>query len=213
MLKSLQCLKFIALALLGLSAPFAYADHLFTNWSSGVIGGNLWTSGGPCPNCFALEDNFSNPVAWDVTEIDFYVQSYSNVVGSTSGWRYALFDAESGGNPIVAPTDAGAALSFTDTTIPGENTTEIYKGVLTGLNIGLRPGTYWFRLTNTNSQAVYPAEAASSSAQTIAPALATQIGDSNTEALLSTNLNQTSDNWAFDVYGEASIFRDGFEGP
>ena len=105
MLKSLQCLKFIALALLGLSAPFAYADHLFTNWSSGVIGGNLWTSGGPCPNCFALEDNFSNPVAWDVTEIDFYVQSYSNVVGSTSGWRNSLSP-----RPVRWPLDLGAKI-------------------------------------------------------------------------------------------------------
>ncbi len=214
MLKSPQCLKFTALALLGLSAPVANADQLFTNFSGGVVAGNLWTAGGPCnASCFALEDNFSNPVAWDVSEIDFYVQAYAAPINSTSGWRYALFDAETGGNPIVAPTDAGAALSFTDTTIPGNNSTEIYKGVLSGLNISLPAGTYWFRITNTNSQGVYPAEASSPSAQTISPALGTLIGDSNTEALLSTNLNQTSDNWAFEVYGEAPIFRDGFEGP
>lgn len=213
MSKSLKCLKLAAFVLL-LTAQCANANQLFTNWTTGVVGGNLWTAGGPCSaSCFALEDNFSNPVAWDVTEIDFYVQSNASVVGSTAGWRYAVFDAETGGNQIVAPTDAGAALAFTDTTLPGQNSTEIYKGVLTGLNIGLRPGTYWFRLTNTNSQGVYPAEAASPSAQTIVPALATLIGDSNTEALLSTNLNQTSDNWAFEVYGEAPIFRDGFDGP
>lgn len=214
MLKSLKCLKIVAIALLAFTAQFANADQLFTNWSGGVVGGNLWTSGGACGSCFALEDNFSNPVAWDVTEIDFYVQSYPNVVGSTSGWRYALFDAETGGNPIVAPTDAGAALVFTDTTLPGENTTEIYKGVLSGLNISLPPGTYWFRLTNTNTQNVYPAEASATSTQTIAPALATLIGDSTTEALLSTDLNQTSDNWAFEVYGTLdTIFKDDFEGP
>lgn len=211
MLKSLKCLKLFAFALL-LTAPCANADQLFTNWSLGVVGGNRWTSGGSCSgSCFALEDNFSNSVAWDVTDIAFYIQAYSPV--ATSGWRYALFTAETGGTQIVAPTDAGSAVAFTDTTIAGQGGTEIYKGVLSGLNIGLPPGTYWFRLTNTSVQSVFPAEAAQPSSQTISPELATLIGSSSVEALLSTDLNQTSDNWAFDVYGEAPIFRDGFEAP
>ena len=217
MLKSLKCLKLSTFALL-LTAPCANADQLFTNWSSGVVGGNLWTSGGPCPNCYALEDNFSNPVAWDVTDITFYLVLVPTVYYNPSNWRYALFDAEVGGNAIVATTDPGSSLVFTDTgiagpTLSGGTTTEIYKGVISGLSITLPAGTYWLRFTNTQLQAVYPADSAQPSAQTISPGLATIYGDS-TDALLSTNLNQTSDNWAFEVAGVVDrIFADGFDGP
>jgi len=218
MLKSLQCLKFTAIALLGFTAPSANADQLFTNWSVGVVGGNLWTSGGPCPGaCYALVDNFSNPVAWDVTDITFYLVLIPSVYYSPSNWRYGLFDAEVGGNAIVATTDPGSSLVFTDTgiagpTLSGGTTTEIYKGVISDLNIALPAGTYWLRFTNTQSQAVYPADASQPSAQTISPGLAT-IYDASSDALLSTTVNQTTDNWAFEVYGEAPIFRNGFEGP
>ena len=218
MLKSLQCLKFSALALLGLSASLANASQLFTNWSGAVVGGNLWTSGGPCPNCYALEDNFSNPVSWAVTDITFYVVLVPSVSYNASTWRYGLFDAEVGGNAIVATTDPGSSLVFTDTgnagpTLSGGTATEIYMGVISGLNINLPAGTYWLRFTNTQSQAVYPADASQPSAQTISPGLATIYGDAS-DALLSTNLNQTGDNWAFEVGGIGDrVFANGFEGP
>ena len=78
-----------------------------------------------------------------------------------SDWRYALFDAMVGGNPIVAPTNAGNSLVFTDTgiaspTLSGGTVTEIYKGVISGLNINLPAGTYWIRFTNSQTQGVYP---------------------------------------------------------
>jgi hypothetical protein len=218
MLKSLMCSKIAAFALLVLIAQGANADQLFTNWSGAVVTGNLWTSGGPCPSCYALEDNFSNPVSWDVTDITFYVVLVPSVSYNASNWRYAMFDAEVGGNAIVAPTDAGSSLVFTDTgvagpTLSGGTTTEIYKGVISGLNINLPAGTYWFRFTNTQSQAVYPADASQPSAQTISPGLAMIYGDPS-DALLSPNLNQTSDNWAFEVGGIGDqIFANGFEGP
>jgi hypothetical protein len=206
-----------AVALLALAAPVANADQLFTNWSGAVVGGNLWTSGGPCPGaCYALVDNFSNPVAWDVTDITFYVALYPTVYYNPSNWRYGLFDAQTGGNAIIATTDPGSFLVFTDTGNAGTTSvsgaTEIYKGVISGLNVGLPAGTYWLRFTNTQSQAVYPADASQPSAQTISPGLAT-IYDASSDALLSTTVNQTTDNWAFEVYGEVPIFRDGFEGP
>lgn len=217
MLKSLQCLKFTALALLGLTSSLACADQLFTNWSTGLTTGNLWTSGGPCPNCYALEDNFSNPVAWDVTDITFYVVLVPTVFYNPSTWRYGIFDAQTAGNAIIPTTDPGSSLVLTDTgiagpTLSGGTTTELYKGVISGLNVGLPVGTYWLRFTNTQSQAVYPVDAAQPSAQTISPGLATIYGDGS-DALMSTNVNQTSDNWAFEVYGEVPIFRNGFEGP
>jgi hypothetical protein len=217
MLKSLKCLKLSAFALL-LTAPCANADQLFTSFSGGVVAGQLWSGGGPCAyaNCDAFEQSFSNPVAWDVTKIDFYIQAYAAVVSSTSGWRYALFDAESGGNEIVPPTDAGAAIAFTDTTIQGGNGTKIYQGVLTGLNINLPPGTYWFRLTNTgpNGQQSLSAEGASQSSQYLNPGLVLLTGSSTVEALLATNPYETGVNWAFDVYGIGDrIFAGSFEGP
>jgi hypothetical protein len=60
---------------------------------------------------------------------------------------------------------------------------------------------------------VYPADAAQPSAQTVSPGLATIYGASS-DALLSPNLNQTGDNWAFEIGGIGDrIFADGFEGP
>lgn len=219
MLKSLKCLTLPAFALL-LTAPVANADQLFTNHDTTVaqpvVGGTLWTSGGPCPGaCYALVDNFSNPVAWVVTDITFYVALYPTVNYNPSDWRYGLFDAQTGGNAIIATTDPGSSLVFTDTGIAGttgSGATEIYKGVISGLNVGLPAGTYWLRFTNTQDQAVYPADAFQPSAQTISPGLAT-IYDASSDALLSTTVNQTSDNWAFEIGGIGDrVFADEFEG-
>lgn len=218
MLKSLQCLKLAASALLVLAAQAANADQLFTNWSGAVVGGNLWTSGGPCPGgCYALVDNFSNPVAWDVTDITFYITLYPTVYYNPSNWRYGLFDAQTGGNAIIPTTDPGSSLVITDTGIAGTTSingpTEIYKFVISGLNVGLPAGTYWLRFTNTQSQSVFPADASQPSAQTISPGLAT-IYDASSDALMSTTVNQTTDNWAFEIGGTLEeIFKDGFDGP
>lgn len=214
MLKSLQCLKFAALALLGFSAPFANADQLFTNWSSSVVAGAGYTAGGSCSaSCFAISDNFSNPTNWVVTDIVFYVDSYSFATGNQSGWRYALFTAS--GTQIIAPTDAGSSLVFTDTGTPGSfGGDEIYKGVISGLNITLPPDEYWFRFTNTQSSAVYPAYASSPSAQTLSPGFVQLTGSPTVEALLSTDVTQRTENWAFEIGGIGDrIFADDFEGP
>jgi hypothetical protein len=163
-------------------------------------------------------DNFSNPVSWDVTDITFYLVLAPSLPYGSSNWRYGIFDAQTGGNAIVATTNPGSSLVLTDTgiagpTLSGGTTTEIYKGVISGLNINLPAGTYWLRFTNTQWQAVYPADAAAPSAQTISPGLAT-IYDAASDALLSTTVNQTSDNWAFEIGGIGDrIFANGFEGP
>ncbi len=219
---SLERLKHSALALLVLAAPCANADQLFTNYDTTVaqpvVGTIAWTAGGPCPNCYAVVDNFSNPSTWVVTDITFYLILVPGVPYGSSNWRYGLFDAQTGGNAIIPTTDPGNSLALTDTGLPGPTlsgptVTEIYKGVISGLNINLPAGTYWLRFTHTQYQAVYPAEGAQPSAQTISPALATIYGDSS-DALMSTNVNQTSDNWAFQIGGIGDrIFANGFEGP
>jgi len=214
MLKSLKCLKLSAFALL-LTAPCANADQLFTNWSTAVVAGPGYTAGGGCnASCFAISDNFSNSASWVVTDIAVYVDSYSFATGNPSGWRYALFTAS--GTQIIAPTDAGNSLVFTDTGTAGAfgDGDGIYKGVISGLNITLPPDEYWFRFTNTNSSAVYPAYAASPSAQTLTPGFVQLTGSPTVEALLSTDVTQRTENWAFEVYGIGDrIFANDFEGP
>jgi len=216
---SLERLKHSALALLVLAAPCANADQLFTNWSSGVHANpsGLWSSGGPCPSCYALVDNFSNSAPWIVSDITFYIVLATSVNYGSSNWRYGLFDAQAGGNAIIPTTDPGSSLVLSDTGISGPTAggspTEIYKGVISGLNVSLPAGTYWLRFTHTQSQAVYPADADQTSTQTISPGLATLYGSAG-DAFSQPNVNQTSDNWAFEIGGILDqVFKDGFEGP
>jgi len=183
---------------------------LFTNWSSAIVGGNLYTSGGPCAfaSCYAIADNFSNPESWHVTDIAVYIVSFPSVVANP-GWRYALFTAA--GAQIVAPTDT--ALIFSDL---GRyfGSYEIYKGVISGLSISLPPGEYQLRFTNTQDQGVYPAYGSAISSQTLSPGFVQLTGSPSVESLLSTNATQRSEEWAFDLSGNVvPIFKDGFEGP
>jgi len=213
MLKFMKRSSVAALALLGATSQLANADTLFTNWSGTIVGGNLYTGGGPCSfaSCFALAENFSNPGPWNISDITIYIVSLDAADGGppASNWRFAVFTAA--GDQFVAPTDT--AVSFTDL---GNyfNSYEIYKGVISGLNIDLPAGEYWFRFTNTQSQAVFPAYGSSTSSQTISPGLQQLTGSSTVESLLSTDVTQRSVEWAFELGGtESPIFRDGFEGP
>jgi len=208
MSKSLNPWKLAAFALLFLSAQQVKADALFTNWSAGVAGGILWTAGGPCSSaCFAIEDNFSNQEDWVVTDFTFYIVSDPSVIANP-GWRYALFTAE--GSQVVAPTDT----AITVTNVGNYDAYVIYRAVITGLSISLSPGEYWFRFTNTQSQAVFPAYGVSPSSQTISPGFRQLAGSPIVEALLSTDVSQRSEDWAFEVSGTTlPIFRDGFDEP
>ena len=209
MLKSRKRLKFAALALLVLTATNVNADPLFTNWSTGVAGGNLWTAGGPCAvaSCFAIEDNFSNQEDWVVTDFTFYIVSVPSVIENPS-WRYALFSAA--GDQIVAPTNT--ALTVTD--VGTYDVYVIYKAVISGLSIGLPAGEYWFRFTNTQYQSVFPAYCVSPSPQTLSPGFRQLTGSSTVEALLSTDVSQRDENWAFEISGTTfPIFSDGFDVP
>ena len=184
---------------------------LFTNWSSAVVGGPGYTAGGPCnAACFAIADNFMNQEAWLVTDIAVYIVSYPFVV-SNPGWRYALFTTA--GAQVIAPTDTSP--TFTDLGPDADFAgSEIYKGVISGLNISLPPGQYQLRFTNTQSQGVYPAYGSSTSAQTLSPGFVQLTGSPTVEALLSTDVTQRTEEWAFDLTGNVvPIFKDGFEGP
>jgi hypothetical protein len=210
MYKSMKRMTLAALALLTLTATNANADLLFTNWHTGIVGGNLYTAGGPCAvaSCFAIADNFSNQEHWNVTDITVYVVSIPSTIANP-GWRYALFTTA--GTPIVAPTDT--AVTFTDL---GNyfNSYHLYKGVISGLSIDLPPGEYELRFTNTQAQSVFPAYGASHSAQSLSPGFVQLTGSSTVEALLSTDRTQRSEEWAFEIAGTAlPIFRDGFDGP
>lgn len=209
MVKSLKRLKLAAFALLVLTTQVANADTLFTNWSSGIVGGNLYTAGGPCSfaSCFGIADNFSNQEDWAVTDITIYIVSVPSTVANP-GWRYALFTTA--GNQIVAPTDT--AITFTD--LGPYNGRELYKGVISGLSINLPPGDYELRFTNTQAQSVYPAFGMSPSPQSSSPGFVQLTGSSTVESLLSTDRTQRSEEWAFELSGTiAPIFVDGFDGP
>ena len=212
MLKSLKRFSVAAFTLACAIAQNANADALFTNWSGTIGGGNLYTGGGPCSfaSCFALADNFSNPGPWIVSDITVYVGSLNSADGGapSSGWRFAVFTTT--GNQVVAPTDTQVA--FTD--LGNFGSYELYKGVISGLAIDLASGEYQFRFTNTQSQAVFPAYGSSTSPQTLSPGLQQLTGSATVESLLSTDVTQRSEEWAFEVGGtEVPIFRDGFEGP
>jgi hypothetical protein len=198
--------RLMALALL-LVAPAVNASTLFTNWSTGVAGGPLYTSGGPCAiaSCFAIEDNFSNQEAWVVTDFTFYFVSASYVIDNPS-WRFALFSAA--GDQVVAPTNT--AIAVTD--IGPYDAYELYKGVVSGLSIPLPAGEYWFRFTNTQYQAFFPAYGVDPSSQTLSPGFRQLTGSSTVESLLSTDVTQRNENWAFEVSGTTlPIFSDGFD--
>jgi hypothetical protein len=197
-----------------LTAQIANPNLLFTNWSSGVAGGVEYTAGGPCSfaSCFAIADNFSNQEGWLVTDIAVYFVSFPSVVANP-GWRYALFTAA--GAQVVAPTDA--ALAITDLgpyNGPYCCSPEIYRGLISGLNVSLPPGEYQLRFTNTQSQGVFPAYGVSTSSQTLSPGFVQLTGSASVESLLSTDVTPRSEEWAFDLYGTVnSIFKDGFDGP
>jgi hypothetical protein len=187
--------------------PTVDPNRLFTNWRSEIVGGNGYTSGGG----YAIGDNFSNQEAWHVTDITVYIASYPFVVTDpNAGWRYALFTAA--GTQVVAPT--GATLTFTSLeSYPDFSGAEVYQGVISGLNISLLPGEYQLRFTCDNSQGVYPAYGSSISSQTLSPGFF-QLTGSGSDPLLSTNVTQRSQEWAFDLSGTVlPIFKDGFEGP
>ena len=213
MLKFLKCLAVAVFVWISAAAQNANADTLFTNWSGTIVGGPLWTGGGPCSfaSCFALAENFSNPGPWIVSDITVYIASYDQADGGApaSNWRFAVFTAA--GDQVVAPTDI--AVTFTDL---GNYFSywDLYKGVISGLNIDLPAGEYWFRFTNTQSQAVAPAYGSSTSSQTLSPGLQQLTGSSTVESLLSTDVTQRSEEWAIELGGtEVPIFSDGFEGP
>ena len=195
-----------------LTAQIANPNLLFTTWSSGIdFGGPLYTAGGDCGgSCFAIGDNFSNQEAWHVTDITVYMVTVSGVAG---GWRYALFDAA--GGQIVAPTDT--VPTFTDLGPHSAGypfSSEYYQGVISGLSIDLLPGEYQLRLTNTAQQSVFPAFGVNTSSQTLSPGFVQLTGSPTVEALLSTDVTQRSQEWAFDLSGTVlPIFKDGFEGP
>jgi len=197
-----------------LTAQIANPNLLFTNWSAGIdFGGPLYTAGGDCSfaSCFAIGDNFSNLESWHVTDIAVYIVSAG---GNTGGnWRYALFTAA--GDPVVAPTNATP--TFTDLglfTGPYLGSYEVYQGVISGLSINLLPGEYQLRFTNTQVQSIYPAFGISTSAQSSSPGFFQLTGSGSVEALLSTDLTQRNQEWAFDLSGTVvPIFKDGFEGP
>ncbi len=213
MSRSLKHLSIAAFALACATGQEANADTLFTNWSGTIVGGTLWTGGGPCSfaSCFALAENFSNPGPWIVSDITVYIVSLDSSDGGapTSGWRFAIFTTT--GDQVVAPTDTSLAVTDLGNYF---SSYELYKGVISGLNISLPAGEYQFRFTNTQSQAVFPAYGSSTSSQTISPGLQQLTGSATTEALLSTDVTQRAEEWAFEVAGtEVPIFRDGFEGP
>jgi hypothetical protein len=196
-----------------LTAQIANPNLLFTNWSQGVVGGVEYTAGGPCSfaSCFAIGDNFAS-LDWHVTDIAVYVVSFPSVVASP-GWRYALFTTA--GDQVIAPTDVAPTITDLGAYIgPYCCSPEVYQFKISGLNLDLPPGQYQLRFTNTQSQGVYPAYGVSTSSQTLPPGFVQLTGSSSVEALLSTDVTQRSQEWAFDAYGTVvSIFKNGFEGP
>ncbi len=211
MLNSFSLLKFVAVAVLFFPTINVKADTLFSNWGTSIVGGNLYTAGGPCSfaSCFAIVDNFRNDESWTVTGVTVYVVSVASVV-QAGGWRYALFT--SAGASIIPPTNA--AVAFTDLGPYTGTQFNIYRGVISGLNSVIAPGQYELRFTNTQSQAVFPAYGSVPSLQTLPPGFVQLTGSSTVESLLSTNRTQRSEEWAFEVSGTTPrLFANGFDSP
>ena len=201
----------IASVLLLWSAQPAAADVLFTNFVGDPAGGNLWTSGGPCAiaSCFAVKDNFSSDGPWHVTGFTFYLLSQLDEANLANGGRFALYTAADA--LVVAPTDT--ALTITDTGLTYDFDYKIFKFEISGLDINLDPGEYWFGFTNTIWQGIYPG-LGSASAQTISPGLVQLTGSAVVEALLSTTESQRDENWTVEVIGtDDTLFADSFETP
>lgn len=204
-----HCPKFASL-LLCLFVQSASADLLFTNFDGPLVGGNLYTGGGNCSSssCFALRDNFSTSVSWNVTGFIFYLVSPFDAVSLANGGRFALFTVA--GVHIVSPTNTALTITDTETTYNGW---PIYKLEIEGLDVELAPGEYLFGFTNTAVQSIYPIYG-SASAQTITPGFVQLTGSPSLEALLSTVVTQRSENWAFQVIGTTDrVHGDGFETP
>lgn len=211
MFNSFSFLKVAALAILLSSTINVKADTLFSNWATSIVGGTLYTAGGPCSfaSCFAIADNFRNDESWTVTGVTVYVVSLPSVVQG-GGWRYALFT--SAGASIIAPTNA--AIVFTDLGPYTGTQFNIYRGVISGLNSVIPPGDYELRFTNTQSQGVFPAYGMNVSPQSIIPGFVQLTGSASVESLLSTNRTQRTEEWAFEVSGTAApLFANGFDSP
>ena len=211
MFKSFLLLKFVVAATLLFPAVNVRADTLFSNWSTAVVGGNLYTAGGPCSfaSCFAIADNFSNDESWAVSGVTVYVASVPSFIQG-GGWRFGLFDST--GVAIIPPTDA--AVAFTDLG-PYPNTQfNIYKGVISGLSAVIPAGDYELRFTNTQAQGVFPAYGSTPSTQSLPPGFLQLTGSSTVEALLSTDRTQRDEEWAFEISGTTlPLFANGFDSP
>jgi hypothetical protein len=61
---------------------------------------------------------------------------------------------------------------------------------------------------------IYPAFGVNTSSQTVSPGFVQLTGSSTVESLLSADVTQRSQEWAFDLSGTVvPLFKDGFEGP
>jgi hypothetical protein len=191
------------------SAPAVSEELLFSNFDGDPFGGNLYTSGGPCDSaCFAIEDNFSNAVPWEVTGFTFYMVSPLDSVSVGMNGRFALFTAAD--VEVVAPTNTALTVTDMGITFEGEGY-RTYKLEITGLSIALSAGEYRFRFTNTNSQGIFPGYG-NPSAQAVDPGLVQLTGSQSVEPLLSTDRSQRDGSWAFQVFGpDDTTFEDGFE--
>ena len=211
MFNSFSLLKFVVAAILFVPAINVRADTLFSNWSTAIVGGNLYTAGGPCSSasCFAIADNFSNDENWAVSGVTVYVVSIPSFIQG-GGWRFGLFD--SAGVAIIPPTDA--AVAFTDLGAYPNTEFNIYKGVISGLNTVIPAGDYELRFTNTEIQGVFPAYGSVPSPQSLPPGFLQLTGSSTVEALLSTVRTQRDEEWAFEISGTTlPLFANGFDNP
>jgi hypothetical protein len=202
----------VVLSLLTLLSPrLADADLLFSNLAGQPFGGALYTAGGPCEiaSCFAIADNFVSDEPWTVTGFTFYLVTQQDSAFVASNARIAVFTAA--GAEVLAP--ANVAPTVTDTGLVVFDTYIIYKLDVTGLAIELPEGEYQFRYTNIAHQNIAPGYG-NPSAQTISPGMQQLTGSPSVESLISTEVTQRDENWAFQVIGtDDTTFEDGFETP
>ena len=199
-------------SLLLLSAQPAVADVLFTNFVGDPFEDKAWVAGGACASgsCYAIKDNFSSDGPWHVTGFTFHLLSQIDEENLANGGRFALFTAADA--QVVAPTDT--ALTVTDTGLTSDDGNyKIFRFEISGLDINLDPGEYWFAFTHTIWQQVWSVSGSPSS-QTISPGIVLLFGSAGVEALLSTTESQKNEVWAFQVIGtDDTTFADGFETP